>query len=252
MTYFGLSGVAQVSAKACTSLALANGVSFPIVTLAKAGKSFPVMLASLLVGKTNYTLQEYFSCIAIIGGTCLVSSGSQHSSKTASTALGLTFIALSLFCDGLTGGVQQRMKKELGARGLRPEPYDFMLFTNLFMMLTALVVAAALGDFQAGRAFCASHPSIFVKILKFAACSAIGQSFIFYTISTFDPYICSTITTTRKMFSVLLSIFIHGVTLSPTGWSGIALASLGIVLELQKEAGKTSPHKELDSDHKKG
>jgi UDP-galactose transporter B1 len=38
------SGFAQVSAKAFTSLALANGVSFPVVTLAKSGKMVPVML----------------------------------------------------------------------------------------------------------------------------------------------------------------------------------------------------------------
>lgn len=41
---FGISGAAQVSAKACTSLALANGLSFPVATLAKSGKMAPVML----------------------------------------------------------------------------------------------------------------------------------------------------------------------------------------------------------------
>jgi solute carrier family 35 (UDP-galactose transporter), member B1 len=35
---FGISGAAQVTAKACTSLALANGLSFPVATLAKSGK----------------------------------------------------------------------------------------------------------------------------------------------------------------------------------------------------------------------
>lgn len=35
---FGISGAAQVSAKAFTSLALANGLSFPVATLAKSGK----------------------------------------------------------------------------------------------------------------------------------------------------------------------------------------------------------------------
>ena len=35
---FGISGAAQVSAKAMTSLALANGLSFPVATLAKSGK----------------------------------------------------------------------------------------------------------------------------------------------------------------------------------------------------------------------
>ena len=46
---FALAGVAQVFAKAFTSLALANSVSFPIVTLAKSGKMVPVMIGKSIV-----------------------------------------------------------------------------------------------------------------------------------------------------------------------------------------------------------
>lgn len=38
---FAWAGLAQVSAKACNSLALANGLSFPVATLAKSGKMVP-------------------------------------------------------------------------------------------------------------------------------------------------------------------------------------------------------------------
>ena len=58
-----------------------------------------------------------------------------------------------------------------------------------------------------------------------------GQSFIFYTIATFDPLVCTTVTTTRKIFSVLLSIFLKGHSLPPAGWAGVALASAGILAE---------------------
>ena len=54
-------------------------------------------------------------------------------------------------------------------------------------------------------------------IASFAACSAVGQSFIFYTISNFEPLVCTTVTTTRKIFSVLLSIFINNHKLDATG-----------------------------------
>jgi UDP-galactose transporter B1 len=69
--------------------------------------------------------------------------------------------------------------------------------------------------------------------VKFSACSAIGQSFIFYTVATFDPLVCSTVTTTRKIFSVLLSIFTKGHNLSSSGWAGISLAIGGILSEMQ-------------------
>lgn len=76
---FAISGAAQVSAKACTSLALANGLSFPVATLAKSGKMAPVMAGSLLLGGASYTTREYLQVAAIIGGTAIVSMGKKKS-----------------------------------------------------------------------------------------------------------------------------------------------------------------------------
>ena len=42
LAMFGISGAAQVTGKACKALALANGLSFPVATLAKSGKMAPV------------------------------------------------------------------------------------------------------------------------------------------------------------------------------------------------------------------
>lgn len=228
---FGISGAAQVTAKACTSLALANGLSFPVATLAKSGKMAPVMAGSLLLGGAKYDLRDYLQVAAIIGGTAVVSMGKKKGSSTSST-MGVFFIVMSLVLDGVTAGFQKRLKTETAKAGVKPKPYDFMFWTNLFMAATAVVVALALGEVQSGLAFCTAHPQVFDKIIKFALCSAVGQSFIFYTIANFDPLVLSTVTTTRKIFSVLLSIFLKGHNLSLMGWSGIALACSGIVSEL--------------------
>lgn len=234
---FALSGATQVCAKAFTSLALANGVSFPVVTLSKSGKMVPVMIGSLLLGGAKYTIREYASVIAIIAGTVIVSMGNKSSSGPSSSMLGLAFIVLSLACDGITGGVQNRLKKKASDLGVKPKPYDFMLYTNLYMTLTAAAIALFLGEMTSGLEFCLQNPIILNNILKFSVCSAIGQSFIFFTISEFDPLVCTTVTTTRKVFSVLLSIFINGHAMSVQGWAGIALASVGILSELFDNKG---------------
>ena len=242
LTMFGISGAAQVSAKACTSLALANGLSFPVATLAKSGKMAPVMAGSLLLGGASYSVREYLQVAAIIGGTAIVSMGKKKGSSSNS-ALGVTYIILSLVMDGVTAGFQKRLKAETAKAGVKPKPYDFMFWTNLFMCLTATLIALGLGEFTSGLAFCSSNPEILSKIVKFSLCSAVGQSFIFYTIANFDPLILSTVTTTRKIFSVLLSIFLKGHALSLTGWSGIALACGGILSEMQaKSMGKKHAH----------
>ena len=240
---FAISGASQVSAKACTSLALANGLSFPVATLAKSGKMAPVMLGSLILGGATYSLREYLQVAAIIGGTAVVSMGKKKGGGSSSSALGVAFIILSLVLDGVTAGFQKRLKAETAKAGVKPKPYDFMFWTNLYMCLTAVVVSGALGEIGTGLAYCTGNPEILSKIIKFAICSAVGQSFIFYTIANFDPLILSTVTTTRKIFSVLLSIFLKGHTLSLTGWSGIAMACGGILSEMSaKMSGKAKAH----------
>jgi UDP-galactose transporter B1 len=240
---FAISGASQVSAKACTSLALANGLSFPVATLAKSGKMAPVMLGSLILGGATYSLREYLQVAAIIGGTAIVSMGKKKGAGSASSMLGVTYIILSLVLDGVTAGFQKKLKAETAKAGVKPKPYDFMFWTNLFMCLTAVVISGALGEIAPGLAYCTANPEIFNKIIKFAVCSAVGQSFIFYTIANFDPLVLSTVTTTRKIFSVLLSIFLKGHSLSMTGWSGIALACSGILSEMAaKMGGKQKAH----------
>lgn len=236
LTMFGISGASQVTAKACTSLALANGLSFPVATLAKSGKMAPVMAGSLLLGGASYSVREYLQVAAIVGGTAVVSMGKKKGGSSTSSMVGVAYIVLSLVLDGVTAGFQKRLKKETAEAGVKPKPYDFMFWTNVFMCLTAIAVALPMGELSAGYKYCAANPEILTAIIKFSLCSAIGQSFIFYTISNFDPLILSTVTTTRKIFSVLLSIFLKGHSLSATGWSGIALACGGIVSELQAKA----------------
>lgn len=238
---FVISGASQVSAKACMSLALANGLSFPLATLAKSGKMAPVMFGSLILGGASYSLREYLQVAAIIGGTAIVSMGKKKGGS--SSALGVAYIIGSLVLDGVTAGFQKKLKADTAKAGVKPKPYDFMFWTNLYMCLTAIAISFGLNEVGSGLAFCSANPEIFSKIIKFAVCSAVGQSFIFYTIANFDPLVLSTVTTTRKIFSVLLSIFLKGHSLSLTGWSGIALACSGIVSELvASQGGKGKVH----------
>merc|ERR1719191_2484158 len=103
------------------------------------------------------------------------------------------------------------------------------------MMCVGAVVALVLGEATTGSKYILENPAILSKVLAFGACSAVGQSFIFFLVSEYGPLKNATVTTTRKIFSVLLSIFLKGHALAPMGWAGIALGSLGIVGELIPE-----------------
>ena len=156
----------------------------------------------------------------------------KKSDSSDSSTLGVIFILLALVMDGITGGVQKRLLAEMKRNKINLQPYDMMTFTNLFMMVFALLTSVVLGEFTKGMTYCSHNPEVFTLIWKFSLCSAIGQSFIFYTVARFDPLVCSTVTTTRKIFSVLLSILFKGHSIPAQGWMGLALAIGGILSEV--------------------
>jgi UDP-galactose transporter B1 len=159
----------------------------------------------------------------------------KSSAEDDSSTLGVFFILLALVMDGITGGVQKKLLSDLKRVNITPQPYDLMTYTNAFMMLFALMISVVTAEFGEGLKYCKSNPAVFHLIWKFSLCSAIGQSFIFYTLARFDPLVCSTVTTTRKIFSVILSILLKGHNVSMQGWMGLSLAIGGILSEVHNK-----------------
>ena len=123
--------------------------------------------------------------------------------------------------------------------GLTPKPFDFMLFTNLSMLVVSSVLALAQNELVSGPAFLWTNPRILRLVVQFTICSAVGQAFIFYTVVHFDPLVLALVTTTRKIFSVLISIFLKGHVLTAQGWIGVLVAIGGILSEVHCKVTKS-------------
>ena len=116
--------------------------------------------------------------------------------------------------------------------------HESMLWTHFSGFLVACGLAVATGQATEGVAFCMRNPEVIKAIMIYSLASAVGQNFIYYTITQFNPLILTTVTTTRKIFSVLLDIVSRGYVLNGTQLSGVAAASLGVLGELQEKFGK--------------
>lgn len=235
--FLAVCGCSEVSAKYCKSMALQTGLSFPTAVLAKSGKIVPVMAGSFIIGGRRFSVREYIQSAAIIGGTVGMSLarlyGGRHDKQQYDTAIGALFIIASLSVDGLTSGLQEKMLSASKSRGARLKPYDLMFWTNSYQMLLALTVASLSGELYPGLQFLIEYPQIRSQVLKFGICSALGQSFIFYTLAEFDPVTLVFLTTTRKVCSVLLSILFKGHQLNSAAWAGLAVVVAGVAGELQ-------------------
>jgi len=246
---FIMTGTTQVLAKAMTQQSQIFGVPFFVATLVKNAKMVPVMIGGIFAGE-KYEIRKYMQVALIIGGVVLVTVGKSKKAKGGADKhndteiYGMACLMLALVCDGLTGGYQKKMQKQYEKdNSAKLQPFDIMLFTNLMMLFLALGTAMSLDQLWSGLAFLQANPEIYGAVFKFSVCSALGQSAIFFTIANFDPLITTTVTTTRKIFSVLLDIVSRGHVLNEVQWGGIAVATLGVIGELQETFASKSKAK---------
>jgi solute carrier family 35 (UDP-galactose transporter), member B1 len=85
--------------------------------------------------------------------------------------------------------------------------------------------------FEALR-FCQENPEVAWDIFLFCLCGAVGQNFIFLTISRFGALTNTTITTTRKFMSIVVSSVISGNPLSSKQWGSVAMVFLGLSVQI--------------------
>ncbi|KPM43479.1 UDP-galactose transporter 1 [Neonectria ditissima] len=236
--------------------------------LAKSCKLLPVMFLHITVFRRRYPLYKYLVVAAVTLGVAVFTLHSGKKSKKsaraddASTAWGLLLLGINLLFDGLTNSTQdhifQSFRPYSGPQMMCANNMMSTLATGLYLLVSPWLVATGLGDWLgmdvAGNAgelraaldFMSRYPAVWKDVLGFAVCGAVGQVFIFYTLSTFSSVLLVTVTVTRKMFTMILSVLAFGHRLTQMQWLGVALVFGGIGVEagiarqekIAKEAAK--------------
>ncbi|KAI1191244.1 solute carrier family 35 member B1 [Nemania serpens] len=223
--------------------------------LAKSCKLLPVMFLHITVFRKRYPLYKYMVVAAVTAGVAVFTlhsgkKGKGHGGSAGTernSAWGLLLLGINLLFDGLTNSTQDYI---FGA--FQPYSGPQMMCANNLMsmavMATYLVlspwlvhtgigewlgmdIVGSAGELEDALAFMARNPSVWSDILGFAACGAIGQVFIFYTLSTFSSVLLVTVTVTRKMFTMMLSVVAFGHRLTSMQVLGVGLVFGGIGAE---------------------
>lgn len=236
--------------------------------LAKSCKLLPVMFLHITIFRKRYPLYKYLVVAAVTAGVAVFTlhSGKKHkaSSRATSgqTAWGLLLLGINLLFDGLTNSTQDyifaNFQPYTGPQMMCANNLLSTLVTGGYLMLSPWLVHTGIGEWlgmdvagNAGElasalAFLRRYPAVWRDVIGFAACGAIGQVFIFYTLATFSSVLLVTVTVTRKMFTMILSVLAFGHRLTSMQWLGVGLVFGGIGVEagiarqekLAKEAAK--------------
>jgi len=83
--------------------------------------------------------------------------------------------------------------------------------------------------------FIQNYPSALKDIIIVGILQVIGQISIYYVVANFKQHVFPLISTTRKIFTVLVSIFYYGHNLNNYQWIAVGIVFLGMFYELYEE-----------------
>lgn len=224
-----------------------NHMSYPMQALGKSCKMVPVMLMGVVIRRRRYSFREYICVLLVTVGVAAFSIKPSMAGAAPTTAVGAALLAASLFMDGLTGPLQERLVSRHA-----PSTHQLMMWQNVASVAWLSVGLTVSGRLLPSARFVLRHAGqgLLRDMLAFAAVSALGQNFIFYTLRNFSALVTTTITTTRKMFTVLLSIIVYNHKMVPRQWAGMTLVFIAIAWEAAAKVNSKRKMIEARSDKK--
>jgi solute carrier family 35 (UDP-galactose transporter), member B1 len=244
-------------------------ISYPAMVLAKSCKLVPVMVMNVLLYRRAFARHKYVVvALVTVGITMFMGFGGEDSKKHSAkgqgnptlwySVIGMTYLFINLILDGATNSTQDEIFARYKVSG-----QQMMLWINLLCtILTSLISVLPLPyipvlhpsrggetEFKNALEFLRTHPTIIYPLVQFVLTGALGQLFIFETLQHFGSltlvYVLSmgidsllfltdgarTITLTRKLFTMLLSVFMYNHKLTPGQWAGAGVVFTGISVE---------------------
>lgn len=225
-------------------------IDYPTQILGKSCKLLPVMALGVLVYGRRFPPHKYLVVAMVTAGVAmftLYNGKVQKSSKAnaGSSWWGLSLLSVNLLLDGLTNSTQDQMFKQFKTIS----GPSMMVGLNLMSstLVTAYLSSGLTTELADALQFMKAHPAIVQDILLFAFCGAMGQLAIFYTLEKFGSLVLVTVTLTRKMFTMLLSVVWFNHALTPGQCVGVALVFGGISAEAFFKKQDDSKHKRIDA-----
>jgi len=209
------------------------------MVLGKSSKLLPVMFLHLVLYRRRFPGYKYLVVAMVTAGVGIFTlfhplEGSSPKKAATNSVWGLCLLSINLLADGFVNSTQDQIFG--GNKGLTG-PQMMLGFNLCSTVLTTvyLVVTYFLPSLSSEVTnviqFVQLHPRILLDILAFAVSGAIGQIFIFLTLSMHGSLILVTITVTRKLFTMLLSVLWFNHPLTTGQWIGVGLVFGGIGLE---------------------
>lgn len=230
-------------------------IDYVTFILAKSCKLLPVMFLHISLFQKRYPLYKYLVIGCVTLGVAVFTLHNPSTAKKAakkglsadaSKTIGLFLLGVNLLFDGLTNTVQDQIfgtfKGFTGPQMMCAQNIMSTALTVSYLLVSPYIAGTPLGswlglsptgngELSDALTFVTTYPSVGWDVLGFAACGAVGQVFIFHTLAHFSSLLLVTVTVTRKMLTMVWSVWWFGHEITPMQWVGVGLVFGGIGAE---------------------
>jgi UDP-galactose transporter B1 len=221
----------------------------------------------MLVGKIFYNKQyswyKYVSVALVCMGISLFTSAksrpkeSDHappvdSADMFTTMYGLLLVMINLSLDGVTSNEQDHIFAEHGATSLQMMKYTNAwqaIYLSSYLILN-LIVKGSQSALYKSSILLLGCPELKYDILSFCFCACLGHVLLFGLIREFGSLVWITVSVTRQLFTILLSVFLFHHPVNRWQWIGVVSVFGGLGFEIFFSYKLKKPEKKEEDEGK--
>jgi len=228
-------------------------VPYPVAVLAKSCKLIPTMVMGSLIERRQYSMQQWSAAICISAGIALfnysrishnkqdgANNNKNNSSSNGSFSdedhqywKGMVLLGISLGLDGFLGACQGLLKRPgVKSQQRPPTAVESMLYVNLYSFIMLVPLAVVSGQAAEGIRLLKDNEQLRINIAILSGVVGLGQIFIFLCIDWYSSLVTTTITTTRKFFTILFSVLHFGHSFTVGQWTSVLMVFGGLYLSI--------------------
>lgn len=242
-------------------------ISFPLMILTKSCKPIPVMVIGSFRYAVKYPWYKYVSVALLSSGIAMFCAfqpkkGGGGSGPSAEgmdisipytdmsftipvLAIGIVLVLGNLTLDGFTNNEQDYLFSKYKASSVQMMG-NVNLWQTIYLtgyLVLMLPFHGMEGEIVKAVNSFISSAALRFDLAMFFLCASVGQLLIFTVMEEFGSLTWVTIGITRKMFTIMLSVFLYNHAFNIYMWGGVGLVFAGMFLEVYMKYATASKEK---------
>ncbi|EPR77907.1 UAA transporter family protein [Spraguea lophii 42_110] len=222
---YGLISMLKIVSFKCSIMSL-DFVSYPTLLISKSSKLIPTLLMNFIIYKRVISIQRIIMSIVITFGLILFVLNDGKNGNVNSIT-GILLIILGLCMDGSVISFQENIFRKENVEYLH-----MMFYSNLFTLILSLFIFMPKIYSLLSSFLMLIHSKIFLLLIVYSILNGIGQTAIYSMLKTYGSVTVTTITVTRKMFTILISLLYINKGIKNIQWLGVFIVLIPLFYEI--------------------